>query len=276
MNEKSRPAYDVFHPMDATRSPLAARFADQIVAVTEPFLRKPPSAWHVLDVGSGYGATTMELGRRCARAHGIEPTTMLHQRATEEAALAALENVTFEQGGVEELTAVETYDLVVLDNVYEHICDQRDALDRVHRALKPGGVAFILTPNKWWPIEAHYRLPLLSYLPVPVANRYLKMTRRGTDYTDASFAPSYRSLRRDAALSGLRPNFVLPGRDLTTMAGNPVHYRLGITAIRIWPLLWAVSKALMVVMVKPDGIAPGTRARGRQREGGGNRDVSQD
>jgi hypothetical protein len=34
------------------------------------------------------------------------------------------------------------------------------------------------------------------------------------------------------------------------MAGTPVHYRWGMAALRRWPSLWAISKALLVVVVK--------------------------
>jgi len=276
MNDKPRPAYDALLPMDATRSPLAARFAEQIVSASTPFLPTEASAWAVLDVGSGYGATSIELGSRCASVRGIEPTSLLHKRANKALAATALTNVTFEQAGVESLDEVNAYDLVVLDNVYEHLPDHCDALDRIHRALKPGGVAFVLTPNKWWPIEAHYRLPFLSYVPLRIANLYLRCSGRGTDYTDASFAPTYRSLRREAATAGFHLSFVLPEGEMATMAGSPLHYWLGIRAIRRWPQLWAISKALMVILVKPDGTGSDRPERGSARAAADSRGASQD
>lgn len=86
--------------------------------------------------------------------------------------------------------------MAVLDNVLEHLDDQHDALERIASCLRPGGVAYILVPNRWWPIEAHYSLPFLAWLPLPLATRYLRWSGRGSDYTDASYAPSYLRMRR--------------------------------------------------------------------------------
>jgi hypothetical protein len=112
-------------------------------------------------------------------------------------------------------------------------------------------VLYVLVPNKLWPIEVHYRLPFLSYLPLGVANWYLRATGRGTDYTDASYAPSYFRLRRLLrAQPELTSEFVLPARIELTAGGARWHYRWGVRAIRACPLLWAISKAFLVVARK--------------------------
>jgi hypothetical protein len=107
-------------------------------------------------------------------------------------------------------------------------------------------------------VEAHYGLPFLAYLPVPLANRYLRATGRGTDYTDASYAPTYRRLVR--LLRGqrdLRFAFVLPADLSLTYAGGPWHYRIGAALIRRLPLLWRISKSFLVVGVKTFGGTTG-------------------
>ena len=109
------------------------------------------------------------------------------------------------------------------------------------------GVVYILVPNKWWPIEAHYRLPFLAWLPLSWADRYLRVTRRGTAYEDASYAPSYARLNETLNEVGFSVHFVLPGRRDATMAGAPLHYRLGMRAIERWPALWRLSKAFLVI-----------------------------
>jgi SAM-dependent methyltransferase len=164
---------------------------------------------------------------------------------------AGVTNLTFRQMSIYDLCDVNRYDLVVLDNVFEHLPDQPLALERISKSLKPGGAVFLLMPNKLWPIEAHYGLPFLSYLPLRLANIYLRLTGRAKDYTDASYAPTYFRLRR---LLRARPElsfqFVLPADPSATTKGNALHYRLGIAAIRRFPILWAISKAILVVAVK--------------------------
>jgi len=162
-----------------------------------------------------------------------------------------LANVQFRCQSVYQTVDQEAYDLVIMDNVLEHLADQPSALAAVSRALRPGGLVYILVPNKLWPIEVHYRLPLLSYLPLRWANWYLRMTGRGTDYADASYAPTYwglrRLLRQRAELSYA---LVLPARIELAVGGAAWHYRWGVRAIRACPLLWVISKAFLVVAKK--------------------------
>ena len=110
---------------------------------------------------------------------------------------------------------------------------------------------FLLTPNKLWPIEAHYHLLGLALLPLPLANAYLRVSGRGRDYTDASYAPTYWALRRALdSHGGWDYAFRLPGEPSATVAGQPWHYRTGMAAIRRYPSLWAISKALLVIATK--------------------------
>lgn len=252
-----RPAYDEFVAMDQARGPLGAAFARQVLATTADHLPGPPSELDVLDVGSGYGHTAAELASRCRSVVGLEPARALWRDAERLRSERGLTNLHFRLQGVGDLEEVSRFDLVVLDNVYEHLPDQPDALARIVRALRPGGVLYVLVPNKLWPIEAHYHLPGLSWLPLPLAHRYLRLTGRGTDYTDASYAPTYWSLKRDLARHAeLDAHFVLPGVRDATVAGQPPHYRLGMAMLERFPALWAISKALLVVAVKRPEASP--------------------
>lgn len=247
----SRPEYDLYRDMSDDRAPMAAAFAHQILATTSPWLQKPAQDLDVLDLGSGYGHTTVELARRCASVVGMEPTEDLANFSISLAERSGLENVAFRTEGVDQLQDLNAFDLVVLDNVYEHLPDQSGALRRISASLRPGGVLFLLTPNKLWPIEAHYGLPFLSYLPLPMANAYLRASRRGTNYEDASYAPTRSALARKLRENGeLSWNFTLPGDPAATMAGSPVHYRVGMRMLARFPRLWTISKSLLVVAVK--------------------------
>ena len=227
----------------------AEAFARQVLLTCAPDLGSPASELDVLDVGSGYGFTAAALAGHCRSVVGMEPMPELHAAALELA--EGKPNLGFRHGGVERLEDVEAYDLVVLDNVYEHLPDQADALQRIDRALRPGGVVYLLTPNRLWPIEAHYGLPFLAWLPLPLATRYLRLSGRGEDYTDASYARTWWGLRR--ALRR-RPSWSweprLPADPAATYAGSPLHYRVGMAVLHRVPALWAISKALLVVAKK--------------------------
>ena len=237
-NSEFKPLHDI--------NPLRLDFINQ---------RSPLQGKRVLDVGCGYGETALELAKRCGQVVGIELSPRRVEKARQRAVELGLGNVDFQCMSVYDLSDASTFDLAVMDNVLEHFDNQPAALAKVASSLKTGGVLYLLVPNKLWPIEVHYRLPMLSYLPLSWANRYLRMSGRGTDYTDASYAPTYWRLKRLLRdQPGLKSRFVLPANLELTMSGAAWHYRWGAKAISVCPWLWAVSKAFLVVAVKDDRL----------------------
>jgi SAM-dependent methyltransferase len=241
-----RPAYADFMDMQGMASAAAERFAGQVLVTTAPDLPKHVSQLDVLDVGSGYGFQAAELAKVCRSVTGIEPMEDLHSVAITMQA----DNLRFWNSGVEELDEVEAFDLVVLDNVYEHLPDQRGAFRRIDRALRPGGVVYLLMPNRAWPREVHYGLPFLSWLPLPVANRYLRWSGRGAEYTDASYARTLFTIRRQLNEVGWDWELRLPGDPTATHLGAPWHYRIGMALLHRVPAMWVISKSFLIVAVK--------------------------
>lgn len=245
----TRPGYADFRDMQNLSATHAEAFANQALRTCAPDLPRSPAELDVLDVGSGYGAAAAVLAQTCRSVVGIEPMPELHDKAAKMA--EGNPNLTFRHGGVEALTDVAKYDLIVMDNVYEHLPNHTDALQRVNRALRPGGVVYMLMPNRLWPLEVHYRLPFLAWLPLPLANWYLRLSGRGDDYTDASYAVTFWGLRRALrAQSEWSWRFTLPADPSATHAGTPLHYRAGMAALRKAPALWAISKSFLVVAKK--------------------------
>lgn len=70
--------------------------------------------------------------------------------------------------------ADNSVDFVISNQVIEHIEDQKVHLTEIFRVLKEGGVAYISTPNRFWPREVHSRLYFLGYLPRSFASMYYK------------------------------------------------------------------------------------------------------
>jgi SAM-dependent methyltransferase len=59
----------------------------------------------------------------------------------------------------------------------------------IERILKPGGVVFFSGPNKVFPVEPHYYLPFLHWLPENLADSYLRLLRKGTHFYERSRTP---------------------------------------------------------------------------------------
>jgi SAM-dependent methyltransferase len=80
--------------------------------------------------------------------------------------------VTYVQGNALELPFDDgAFDIVFSNAVIEHV-GPRDAQRRfVDEALRVAGRAFITTPNRWFPIEVHTRLPFVHWLPTRAAHR---------------------------------------------------------------------------------------------------------
>jgi SAM-dependent methyltransferase len=76
----------------------------------------------------------------------------------------------------------ESFDVVTCSHVYEHVPDSRCMMAEIYRILKPEGICLFIAGNWFVAIEPHYHLPLLSILPKPIANRYLKLLGKGRFY----------------------------------------------------------------------------------------------
>jgi SAM-dependent methyltransferase len=79
-----------------------------------------------------------------------------------------------------------SFDVVICTQVYEHVPDDVQLFDEIYRVLKAGGIVFFSGPNWLFPIEPHYHLPFLHWLPQQWADFYLRITRRGTRYYEQS------------------------------------------------------------------------------------------
>lgn len=77
------------------------------------------------------------------------------------------------------------FDIVISNHVIEHVGTERDQISHlveIRRVLATAGVVYLAVPNKWRLLEPHYRLPLLSWVPHPLSDHYVRLMRRGKHY----------------------------------------------------------------------------------------------
>jgi SAM-dependent methyltransferase len=55
-----------------------------------------------------------------------------------------------------------TFDVVISDQVFEHVMDYPTTLREIHRVLKPGGAFLHIFPPRYKPIEPHVLVPLAT------------------------------------------------------------------------------------------------------------------
>ena len=81
-----------------------------------------------------------------------------------------------------------SFDVVVCNQMYEHVPDPRRMMGEILRLLVPGGICYFAALNRLNVIEPHYgRVPFLSYLPKPLAHRYLQLLGRGGHYYETLY-----------------------------------------------------------------------------------------
>jgi SAM-dependent methyltransferase len=100
----------------------------------------------VLDLGSGFGGRTIRFAELGARVTGVEIDDEVVARALSFASSRAV-NARFLKGSGEHIPcADESFDLVTMFDVLEHVVSPEAVLAEIRRVLRPGGSAAIVFP----------------------------------------------------------------------------------------------------------------------------------
>jgi ubiquinone/menaquinone biosynthesis C-methylase UbiE len=94
----------------------------------------------------------------------------------------------------------DEFDVVISNHVIAYIANQRMHFSEIYRVLKNGGIAYFATPNRLFPIEPHYRIPLINYLPNQMCLNFLKW--RGKKEKDIYF-PRYWRMKKITRKKGV-------------------------------------------------------------------------
>lgn len=112
--------------------------------VGNPFLLGPIHEGEaILDIGCGAGVDSIiaaSLVGPSGSVTGIDLVPEMLARASENARLAGLDNVTFQESSAEQLPFPDnSFDMVISNGVFNLVVDKVKALSEVFRVLKPGG-----------------------------------------------------------------------------------------------------------------------------------------
>jgi 2-polyprenyl-3-methyl-5-hydroxy-6-metoxy-1,4-benzoquinol methylase len=202
------------------RLELAARFTAQeltaaarvepVVTAIEAVLGHSVGAGdRVLEVGCGTAALSAALAARGADVVASDVSlrwlTLAQKRLADAAARVAFvacaaESLPFEAG---------SFDVVAATDVIEHVEDPDRFVAETARVLRPGGLLFLATPNRYsLGLEPHVRLWGVGYLPRGLAEAYVGAVRK-TSYSHVHLL-SARALERLLRGHGLEPEIVIP------------------------------------------------------------------
>lgn len=99
---------------------------------------------HVLaDIGCGTGVMAIQAAGRCARVHAVDVSAAMLEHAANKAAEAGVSNIAFHHSGFLALDLPQaSVDFVTSSLALHHLPDfwKSVALQRIHQALKPGGI----------------------------------------------------------------------------------------------------------------------------------------
>lgn len=120
----------------------------------------------MLEVGTGTGWFPILCKKNGLKCRGLEISPQLVEFAREYGRSHGVEP-DIELGNVEESSlGHELYDVIVCSSVFEHVEDWRLGLAVVYQALKPGGVLFFESTNKFSLTSGEYpEFPLYGWLP---------------------------------------------------------------------------------------------------------------
>jgi SAM-dependent methyltransferase len=167
----------------------------------------------VLDMACGEGYGSDVLSRTAARVVGVDGNPEAHEHAK---LRYTGPNLTFEWGAVETFGEPASFDAVVFLQTIEHVIDPPAVLAHFRRILKPGGAAFVSTPN------------VLKLAPAGHAKSDNPWHLR--EYRAGEFAELCRGAFDNVEVLGLFHARKLRVHELALALGwDAVHARLGIT-----------------------------------------------
>jgi len=156
----------------------------------------PLEGLRLLDIGCSTGFMTRCYARQFGSVVGTDIDLPALRHASAEAGDSNLDWLLMDSQNL--AFRDDSFDVVTCTHIYEHVPDAEQLMAEIHRVLKPGGACFFSAGNRFSMIEPHYRLPLLSVIPRPIAHIYLRMLGRGRHYYEKhlSLAGLRRLVRR--------------------------------------------------------------------------------
>jgi SAM-dependent methyltransferase len=175
-----QPDWSKSHPRMLDQTNRSRKARKILTVLREALPDSDLASLRLLDVGASAGIIAGEVGRVFGEVVGVD--------IDEEGIARARDFLT---GPNQELLVAdamdmpfpdESFDVAVLNQVYEHMPDARRLFDEVWRVVRPGGVVYFGAQNRLWPVEAHHKLFGLSWLPPRAADAYVRLAGKGDRY----------------------------------------------------------------------------------------------
>ncbi|MCE5304250.1 MAG: methyltransferase domain-containing protein [Chloroherpetonaceae bacterium] len=134
----------------------------------------------LVDIGCGNGASILMLADQMSECTGLDIEASHKSVFEKYREQLSITNCEFQVFNIEKEKLNKQFDRLISFEVIEHLEDEKN-VKYFYEALKPGGIAAITVPNKWWIFETHgaklpllpwNRVPFFSWLPRPIHEKY--------------------------------------------------------------------------------------------------------
>jgi SAM-dependent methyltransferase len=173
---------------------------DNLLRYLRPF-RPIDASLNILEVGTGMGWSPIIAKKRGLRWRGLEISPMLIEAAREYGQRHGVDP-DIVLGNIEDYDIGEdVYDVIIANSVFEHIQLWRVALKRMYRALKPGGLLFFESTNKWSLTSGEYPIPCYGWMPDPMRYWFRRKVQgsdimeNGIDFNQFTYVGLRRAFR---------------------------------------------------------------------------------
>jgi ubiquinone/menaquinone biosynthesis C-methylase UbiE len=153
----------------------------------------------ILDIGAGGGVQAAELAKAAGPEGRVVGVDVEDLRVVHEGFEFHL------MSGPNLPVPDRSFDIVISNLVIEHVGnldDQLKHLQEIERVLDDGGSLYIAMPNRWAPVEPHFGVPFLTWIPARWRTPYLKATKKAPVYDCSPL--SYRQATKLFGRAGLR------------------------------------------------------------------------
>lgn len=166
-----------FVPLEEGHIMTPAPSTKTIIQFISDWTATPFDHLKILDLGCGRGELVAALRGKGARAYGIE----IDPRFVESGSILSrtysddypILSVIDHDG--RSIFPDNYFDLVVSDQVFEHVSNLKSVTDEIARVLRPAGLTCHQFPARFRVVEPHYKLPLAHWLPkTPVRKAAIK------------------------------------------------------------------------------------------------------
>jgi len=173
------------------------------------YLKKSMKGIKVLDIGCGTGGATVAWTLKGAECTGIDTSEddlrIAAVRARCEGVNAGFRKVK----GTKLPFRNGTFDIIICDQVLEHIPDFERTISEMRRIIKKEGIVYVDLPNRFFPHDPHFNLFFMHWLP---ANAHKSIIRLfGRKYFDFPvFFRDYPSVKKAIVKNNFR---IIAGSD---------------------------------------------------------------